>query len=333
MKLNEQALMAVITILNGEAYQQARQIQRWMQEEHEISQPPLYQPHLTFAIGEKCGGRQALIQQLSALAGEIDPFEIAMTGLGIFSPKPTLYLPVPRGPDLASLHERISQLFSEIGCGNKLYYQPQYWMPHITLASRDLTPERLGAIVPEMLSHTLPTTSRLACLVLVEEVEEDHWAICYEFPLRGENELDPNPHGLSSRPCQPSDRLFVYQIVEETLKPYISVFFTWDQARFEQNWEASWRDKRIILAEGRPVGYYQVDTSPPEHIYIGNLFLTPAVHGRGWGGWLLRQLEGMAAGRPIRLHVWENNPAVAFYHHHGYRIIETVGYKHLMEKT
>ncbi len=326
-------MMGVIALLTGEAYQGARQIQDWMREEHGVTQPLFYQPHFTFAIGEKCGDRRVLIQALSALAGETSPLEIRMTGLGIFPPpESVLYLPVPRSPGLAALHERISQLFFEIGCGNKFYYQPQNWIPHVTLASRNLTPDLLAAMVKGILPKPLPSTSRLACLGLVEEVEKDHWAICYEFPLQGENELGPNPHGLSSRPCQPSDRLFVYRVVEETLKPFVSTYFSWDPARFEQNWEASWHQKVIVLSEGRPVGYYQVDTSPAEGIYIGNLFSTPAVHGRGWGGWLLGHLEAMAAGRPVRLHVWENNPAVAFYQHHGYRIIETVGHKHLMEK-
>ena len=37
-------------------------------------------------------------------------------------------------------------------------------------------------------------------------------------------------------------------------------------------------------------------------------------------------------GRLVRLHVWENNPAVGFYRRNGYRIMATDGHKHLMEK-
>ena len=333
-ELGERSVMGVIALLTGKAYQRARVIQRWLREKHGISQPAFYQPHVTFVIGQERGDREAIIQGLGALARETDPIEILTTGLGIFpSPTPVLYLSIPRRPELADLNRAILTLFQGAGGGNQPNYRPENWMPHVTLASKGLSSGLLATMIEGILQRPLHLTSRLACLALVEEVEKERWVSTFEFPLRGENELGPNPYGLTSRPCQPSDRLFVCQLVEEMLKPLISAFFPWDQVRTEQNWEASWRKKVIVLAAGRPVGYFQYDTSPAEPLYVGNLFLTPAVQGQGWGGWLLGHMEGMAAGRPVRLHVWENNPAVGFYRHHGYRVIETVGHKHLMEKT
>jgi ribosomal protein S18 acetylase RimI-like enzyme len=67
-------------------------------------------------------------------------------------------------------------------------------------------------------------------------------------------------------------------------------------------------------------------------LYIAGLILDPAVHGQGIGSWLLGHIERMARGRTVRLHVWENNPAVDFYRRHEYAVVRTEGHKILMEK-
>jgi ribosomal protein S18 acetylase RimI-like enzyme len=116
------------------------------------------------------------------------------------------------------------------------------------------------------------------------------------------------------------------------MRPIIGAFFEWDIERFDRDFRASWRRKRIILRAGRPVGYIQTDHQEDDIVYIAGLILDPTVHGQGIGSWLLGHMEQMARGRTVRLHVWENNPAVDFYRRHGYAVVQTEGHKILMEK-
>jgi ribosomal protein S18 acetylase RimI-like enzyme len=189
----------------------------------------------------------------------------------------------------------------------------------------------LSTIVAEIQGEPLTVGCQLISLCLVEE-SDGRWQIVQEYPFRGQNLLPENEHGLSSRPCQPSDRTFICAMVEETLKPLVSAFYTWERERFDENFAATWHKKLLILADDRPVGYIQFDDSAPDHLYVAGLFLAPVVHGRGWGRWLLQFMEQQAGDRPVRLHVWENNPALDFYRRHGYRAIRVEGHKILMEK-
>jgi ribosomal protein S18 acetylase RimI-like enzyme len=311
-------------------------MQRWLEETLGLPKPSYAHPHITYAIGEGNGQRDELIQWMSALAAGTDPLTVLASGLGVFpDTSSVLYLPVPRNPELAAVYQAIQQALTDAGETVHLYYRPDNWLPHVTLAT-DVPPAKVATVIekwPAQLVPPLNLPSQLTGLGLVEKVGKEQVAITHEFPFRGQNELGPNPFELTSRPCQPSDQDFVYRLVEETLRPLISAYFTWDKAMFERNWDSSWRKKVIVLSEGKRVGYVQHDTSPADYLYIGGLFLCPPFHGRGWGKWLLNHMEELAQGRPVRLHVWENNTVVRFYQRHGYRIIETEGHKYLMEKV
>ncbi len=325
-------IIGIVSLLGGETWLQIRSLQQHLQAVLGREMPPFH-PHLTFVVGEGGLDRKVLTDRIAALAASTAPFPIQAAGLGIFSAQlETLYLPVPRGPTLAAVQAVIYQSFAHAGGRIQGYYRLENWLPHVTLA-HDAPAAKL---VPEALRQ-LPVegyNSYLSGFSLVETDAGGQLGIMREFPFRGLDALGANPFGLTSRPCQPSDREFVYRVVEGTLRPLVSAYHTWDPARFEDNFVRSWRDKLIVLAaqQGRPVGVVSFDPTPDDHLYINNLYLQPAAHGRGWGGWLLSWLERQSKGRPVRLHVWENNPAVGFYQRHGYRIVETEGHKHLMEK-
>jgi GNAT superfamily N-acetyltransferase/2'-5' RNA ligase len=288
---------------------------------------------MTYLLGDGTADPDGLIGQLGALAGDTNPITIHATGLGLFPGEPpTLYLPVPRGPALAAAHQAVFDLFTDWGGAVQPHYRPERWIPHVTLASHELAQGMLPAAVADLPLSCLEATGRVLGFCLATAATVDQWEIVREFPFRGQDALGPNPFGLSSRPCQPSDQGFIHRLVVEALKPLVSAFHPWSEARFGQGFASNWRQLVIVLAEGRPVGTIQYDDSPADHFYIANLLLTAPARGRGWGRWLLGYLEGRAQGKPVRLHVWENNPAVGFYQRHSYRITQTEAHKHLMEK-
>ena len=324
--------IGIISRLAGNVYWQVESLHhRWVAE-HQLAPSADYYPHVTYVLGEKPAAVAEMAACLADLANRTDPYSIKAVGLGIFpGPTPVLFMPVPRHDQLNALHREVSTCFSTAGGVIDPKYQTDAWLPHVTLLSQLSTDEVLPKIVAEIQGEPLTLACQLISLCLVEE-KDDRWQVVREYPFRGQNVLPENEYGLSSRPCQPADRAFIYALVEETLKPHVSAFYTWERKRFDENFAARWRQKLLILAEGRPVGYIQFDESAPDHLYVAGLFLQPAVHGRGWGRWLLRFMEQQAQDRPVRLHVWENNPALEFYLRHGYRIIQAEGHKLLLEK-
>ena len=85
---------------------------------------------------------------LQAVAGATAVFTIHTSGVGIFNgDNPVLCMPVVRTAALSELHERLWTAVAPHSTGVQEYYSPTHWMPHITLAQHDLTPDNLAPVV------------------------------------------------------------------------------------------------------------------------------------------------------------------------------------------
>jgi len=104
-------------------------------------------PHLTLLTAE-VPDMEELREYLEQTCRETEPFSIRTTGLGVFPGEtPVIYIPVLRTAPLnqlhACLHRDISEMSSEMG----IYYNPNMWLPHISLALGDTSPEMLGPVL------------------------------------------------------------------------------------------------------------------------------------------------------------------------------------------
>jgi 2'-5' RNA ligase len=105
------------------------------------------EPHITYQL--------AGVQKLSALhavlaevARTTEPFAVHTTGLGVFpGPSPTIYVPVLRTNQLNQLHQRIVQATAPLCLRTDKFSGPECWLPHISLALHDTTPELLGPVL------------------------------------------------------------------------------------------------------------------------------------------------------------------------------------------
>lgn len=104
-------------------------------------------PHLTLLTAE-IPDMEELKQYLELTCFEAPDFTIRTTGLGIFpGPSPVVYIPVLRTPPLNQLHSKLHRDISEMSSEMGVYYNPNMWLPHITLALGDTTPEMLGPVL------------------------------------------------------------------------------------------------------------------------------------------------------------------------------------------
>ena len=104
-------------------------------------------PHLSYqgALGYDA---DALEAPLRAVAREQAPFTVNVDGLGVFTgPAPVLYLAVLRTPELAAFQCRVWDAAVPAANGADQNFQPETWIPHITLAINDLDAERLAQAV------------------------------------------------------------------------------------------------------------------------------------------------------------------------------------------
>ena len=88
----------------------------------------------------------------------------------------------------------------------------------------------------------------------------------------------------------------------------------------------------LVLEGDRPIGRLYVDRRPDE-VRIIDIALLPEARNGGIGSRLLRDLldEAERAGKPVRIHVEQFNPAMRLYRRLGFADVEEHGVYRLME--
>ncbi len=135
----------------------------------------------------------------------------------------------------------------------------------------------------------------------------------------------------TERPCTLDDRAFVNGLVRETIFPLVSAFETPDTAPLEERFTHFYARHTLLLDGDTPFGFYWVEKEA-DVLHIRRLFLAGSHRQQGIGGRLIRRFETLGAGT-LRLEVWENNPALAFYERLGYQAVAMNDHKIVMQKT
>jgi len=89
---------------------------------------------------------------------------------------------------------------------------------------------------------------------------------------------------------------------------------------------------QIVLWGGRPIGRLYVHRGNDQILLI-DIALLPEYRGAGIGGQLIKDLllEAVADGKPVRIHVEWENPALRLYTRLGFQLLESKGVYYLME--
>ena len=134
----------IVSLLDDHHYEQVERL--WTKIGNHFGLRGIYRtpyPHFSYHVANDYDwGR--LPSVLQEIARETAVFPITTSGLGIFTGlNPVLYIPVVRTAALSLLHERVWTAVSPASNNSQTYYSPTNWLPHITLAQHDLTPENL----------------------------------------------------------------------------------------------------------------------------------------------------------------------------------------------
>ncbi|TDN40449.1 2'-5' RNA ligase family protein [Hymenobacter sp. UV11] len=112
------------------------------------------EPHLTYQIVEPTN-METLKAALRDIAATTPPFIAHTTGLGMFpGDSPVIYIPVLRSDALNELHHQIFNIAGPLCSRTDKFSAPDLWLPHVSLALHDTTPELLGPVLQFLNNQT-----------------------------------------------------------------------------------------------------------------------------------------------------------------------------------
>jgi len=124
-------------------------------------------PHLTYQIAEPAD-LSVFKNALRRIAAETKTFMAHATGLGMFpGDSPVIYIPVLRSDALNDLHHRVLDAASPLCSRTDKFSQPDLWLPHISLALHDTTPELLGPVLRFLNTKTYNLALEITNLTLL----------------------------------------------------------------------------------------------------------------------------------------------------------------------
>ena len=129
-------------------------------------------PHLTYQLA---GVRKlsSLKKVLAEVAATTAPFSAFTTGLGVFpGARPVIYIPVLRSDGLNALHRRILATTAPLCVRTDKFSGPDCWLPHISLALHDTTPDLLGPVLSYLNQETYNLELTIDNLTILRQESE-----------------------------------------------------------------------------------------------------------------------------------------------------------------
>ena len=87
-------------------------------------------------------------------------------------PNPVIYIPVLRSDELNALHRRILLATKPLCLRTDKFSGPDCWLPHISLALHDTTPELLGPVLQYLNEQTFNLKFSLANIAILRQEGE-----------------------------------------------------------------------------------------------------------------------------------------------------------------
>lgn len=140
-------------------------------------------PHFSWFVAEQINFERTS-PLLAQIVDQQSPMNLHTFGVGLFSGEnPTLYLPIVKSREMIALHETLWDQIRPFSQDAKLYYSPRLWVPHITLALKDLTRENLACAVDAIGFEPIEFFVTVDNLAFAENEIEETGKILKDFPF------------------------------------------------------------------------------------------------------------------------------------------------------
>jgi hypothetical protein len=129
-----------------------------------------------------------VVEVIQNIALTTHRFNIQVSGLGIFpGDLPILYLTIVRSSILDEIHQKVWKACSEFGKDISPFYSITRWIPHLTIASGQVTPFDISSAVEEMVGETWDYEIEINNLAVAFQIG-DEAGITHSTSLLSENE-------------------------------------------------------------------------------------------------------------------------------------------------
>ena len=128
-------MCAVGTLLDERNFARVERLKGGLARECGLTKDQLASlPHFSYQVADHYD-LERVEPVLSRCAGATTVFTIRTSGVGIFSGESfVIFALVVRSPELSRLHQRIWAEMEPLDIAPSIYYRPDRWVPHITLA-------------------------------------------------------------------------------------------------------------------------------------------------------------------------------------------------------
>ena len=138
----------VVTLLPTPYYEKVESL--WAKLELQFGVSGIYvtpYPHFSWQIGRHYPS-DVLQKSIQEISHQVKSLTFRTSGIGIFSgSNPVVYIQVIKDKHMLNLHQVLWKRLEDIGEGMSPYYQPNRWMPHISLGYGDITEGNSGEIL------------------------------------------------------------------------------------------------------------------------------------------------------------------------------------------
>ncbi|MCR5889248.1 2'-5' RNA ligase family protein [Hymenobacter sp. J193] len=178
-------MLAITSILNPQSAARINGIIKSLEAEFgldDVQATP--DPHITYQLAgvRKLSSLKAVLQEVARTTA---PFAAFTTGLGVFpGPNPVIYIPVLRSDGLNQLHRRILRTTAPLCLRTDKFSGPDCWLPHISLALHDTTPDLLGPVLQYLNQQTFNLKLSINNLAILRQ-EDEKFVPEKIFPFEG----------------------------------------------------------------------------------------------------------------------------------------------------
>jgi len=142
-------------------------------------------PHFTWQVAQGYDYKN-MGEKITELTSNLSSFFVKTAGIGVFTGEmPVVFITIVKTPELLSLHQKVWSAIHPFGNGVSDHYSPENWIPHITLASKNLSTDTLLKIFRFLGSQKIYWEIPIHQFAIGCQSDEGASVITETYPLKG----------------------------------------------------------------------------------------------------------------------------------------------------